>query len=268
MSTTDADLPQFLADKRQLAEGETFGFTCHPGVPCFNSCCAHINIVLTPAHVLRLARRLEMDTRQFLETYTTNPITKDLRIPMVMLRMTEKEGKPCPFVGDEGCGVYEDRPWACRMYPLGMAIPPARAGEEPEPLFFVFEDDHCKGREQSDRKDWTAAKWREDQGIETHEALEEGFRDLVSHPWFIGGRTLDPKRMHMLYTGCYDLDTFRAFVLESSFLARFEIEETELEAIKTNDEALLRFAFRWLRFALFAEPTMKVREEYVERSNQ
>lgn len=268
MSTTDTDLPQFLADKRQLAAGETFAFTCHPGVPCFNSCCADINIVLTPADVLRLARRLEMDTRQFLETYTTNPITKDLRIPMVMLRMTEKEGKPCPFVGDKGCGVYEDRPWACRMYPLGMAIPPARAGEEPEPLFFVFEDDHCKGREQSDRKDWTAAKWREDQGIEAHEALEEGFRDLVSHPWFIGGRTLDPKRMHMLYTGCYDLDTFRAFVMESSFLDRIEIEETELEAIKTNDEALLRFAFRWLRFALFAEPTMKVREEYVERSNQ
>ena len=266
MSNADRDLTQFLADKRQLADGETFGFTCHPDVPCFNSCCADINIVLTPADVLRLARRLEIDTRQFLETYTTNPITKDLQIPMVMLRMTDKEGKPCPFVGEEGCGVYEDRPWACRMYPLGMAIPPARAGEEPEPMFFVFEDDHCKGRFQEDRKEWTAASWRTDQGIEDHEAREEGFRDLVSHPWFIGGRTLDPKRMHMLYTGCYDLDTFRSFVFESSFLDRFELDAEELEKIKTNDEALLRFAFRWLRFALFAEPTMKVREENTERS--
>jgi Fe-S-cluster containining protein len=267
MTTADASLPQFLIDKRQLEKNESFGFTCHPGVPCFNTCCADINIVLTPADVLRLARRLEMDTRQFLETHTTNPITKDLKIPMVMLRMTSAEGKPCPFVGEKGCTVYEDRPWACRMYPLGMAIPPARAGEEPEPLFFVFEDDHCEGRHQPDRLKWTAATWRRDQGVDDHEALEAGFRELVSHPWFIGGRTLDPKRMHMLYMACYDLDTFRSFVLESSFLDRFQIEDEEIEQLKTNDEALLAFAFRWLRFALFAEPTMTMRSQGVERSH-
>ena len=105
-------------------------------------------------------------------------------------------------------------------------------------------------------------------GIDEHEALEEGFRDLVSHPWFIGGRTLDPKRMHMLYTACYDLDTFRSMIFESSFCDRFEIEPETLEEIKTNDEALLQFAFRWLRFALFAEPTMKVKEEAAERSKK
>jgi Fe-S-cluster containining protein len=268
MSSSDVDLPQFLADKKQLKVHESFEFTCHPAVPCFNSCCADINIVLTPADVLRLSRRLGMNTREFLETYTSNPITKDLKIPMVMLKMSDKEGNPCHFVGEKGCTVYDDRPWACRMYPLGMAIPPARAGEEPEPMFFVFEDDHCKGREQDDRKPWTALEWRADQGIDEHEALEEGFRDLVSHPWFIGGRTLDPKRMHMLYTACYDLDTFRSMIFESSFCDRFEIEPETLEEIKTNDEALLQFAFRWLRFALFAEPTMKVKEEAAERSKK
>ena len=266
MSTTDASLPQFLVDKRQLAEGETFDFTCHPGVPCFNSCCADVNIVLTPLDVLRMARRLGMNTLEFLETHTSNPITKDLQIPMVMLKMKDADGKPCPFVGDEGCTVYEDRPWACRMYPLGMAIPPARAGEEPEPLFFIFEDDHCEGRHQPDCKQWTALSWRSDQGLEAQDELEEGFRDLVSHPWFIGGRTLDPKRMHMFYTACYDLDTFRSFVFDSSFCERFDIQPEALQELKTNDEALLRFAFRWLRFALFAEPTLKVKEEAVERS--
>ena len=268
MSTADANLPQFLTDKRQLAEGDSFEFTCHPGVPCFNSCCADVNIVLTQIDVLRLARRLGMNTREFLETHTSNPITKDLKIPMVMLRMTTEEGKPCPFVGDKGCGVYEDRPWACRMYPLGMAIPPARAGEEPEPVFFVFEDDHCKGREQPDRKPWTSVSWREDQGLEAQDELEAGFRDLVSHPWFIGGRTLDPKRMHMLYTACYDLDGFRSFVFESSFCERFDLQPEALEELKTSDEALLNFAFRWLRFALFAEPTLKVKPEAAERSKQ
>ena len=62
MSTANASLPQFLVDKKQLTEREYFGFTCHPGVPCFNSCCADVNIVLTPFDVLRLARRLGMTT--------------------------------------------------------------------------------------------------------------------------------------------------------------------------------------------------------------
>lgn len=265
MTASEANLPAFLIDKRRLKEGEVFAFACHPGVPCFNSCCADVNIVLTPLDVLRLARRLGLHTRDFLESYTSNPITKDLKLPMVMLKMKDEEGKPCHFVGAAGCTVYGDRPWACRMYPLGMAIPPARAGEEPEPLFFVFEDDHCQGRLQPGCRQWTATAWREDQGLAAQDELEAGFRDLVSHPWFIGGRTLDPKRMHMFYTACYDLDTFRSFIFESSFRERFEIAPEELEELNSNDEALLRFAFRWLRFAIFAEPTMKVREGAAER---
>jgi Fe-S-cluster containining protein len=215
---------------------------------------------MTPLDVLGLARRLDLHTRDFLETYTGNPVTKELQLPVVILKMRDEEAKRCPFVGEQGCTVYQDRPWACRMYPLGMAIPPARAGIDPEPMYFVFEDDHCEGRHQPDRKNWTADQWRRDQAIAERDDAEAGFRELVSHPWFIGGRKLDPKRMHMFYTACYDLDTFRSFVFESSVLDRFEIEPECVAEIEKNDMALLRFAFRWLRFALFGEPTLRVRE--------
>ena len=57
------------------------------------------------------------------------------------------------------------------MYPLGMAIPPARAGEEPEPIFFIFEDDHCQGRHQADAPRWTADAWRRDQGVIAQDEL-------------------------------------------------------------------------------------------------
>jgi Fe-S-cluster containining protein len=260
MSRPEPGLPKYLEDKKQLHPNTRFPFTCHPGVPCFNSCCADVNIIMTPLDVLGLARRLEMHTRDFLETYTGNPITKELQLPMVILKMRDEEQKRCHFVGDEGCTVYEDRPWACRMYPLGMAIPPARAGEEPEPVYFLFEDDHCEGRHQSDCKMWTPNEWRQDQAIAERDEIEKGFRELVSHPWFIGGRQLDPKRLHMFYTACYDLDSFRSFVFESSFLERFELEDELAEELRNNDLALLQFAFRWLRFALFGEPTMRVRD--------
>ena len=68
----------------------------------------------------------------------------------------------------------------------------------------------------------------------------------------------------MFHTGCYDLDRFRRFVLESSFLERFELDDELVDEIRSDDEALLRFAFRWLRFALFAEPTLKARASEAE----
>jgi hypothetical protein len=144
------------------------------------------------------------------------------------------------------------------MYPLGSALPPARAGVEPEPVYFRFEDDFCKGGEES--TEWTVAGYRQDQGVPEREALESGFKDIVSHPWFIGGRQLDPKRIEMFHTACYNLDTFRRFIFSSSFLKRFELEDELIKKLKTDDDALLAFAFRWLRFALFAEPTMKVKD--------
>ncbi len=257
MNATAAALPEALQGKRQLGKDEAFRFGCHPGVACFNRCCADVNIMLTPLDVLRLARRLGMGTGEFLERHTLTPITKDLHLPVVMLRMGDDAARRCPLVGDKGCTVYEDRPWACRMYPLGMALPPARAGIEPEPVYFLFEDDFCRGREEP--SEGPGARWRADQKVGEREELEAGFRGIVSHPWFIGGRQLDPKRIELFHTACYDLDAFRRFVFESSFLQRFDVEEPVVREIEASDEALLRFAFRWLRFALFAEPTLPVR---------
>ena len=90
--------------------------------------------------------------------------------------------------------------------------------------------------------------------------MEVGYQELVSHPWFIGGRQLHPRQIEMFHMACYDLDRFRRFVFDSSFLQRFALDPAEVEQLREDDEALLRFAFRWLRFALFSEPTVAVRD--------
>ena len=239
--------------------GTNFRFKCHPGVTCFTNCCADVTIFLTPYDVARLKNRLGISSVEFMEKYTHQLTREGQILPLVVLKMSDNDQKTCPFVTAEGCTVYEDRPWACRMYPLGMAVPPARAGVEPEAIYFLFEDDFCEGH--GEQTPWTARDWRADQGIREHEELEKGYRELVSHPWFIGGRQLDPRRMEMFHTACYDLDKFRRFLFESSFLERFKLEPGLVEQIRTDDIALLRFAFRWLRYALFAEPTMTARPE-------
>jgi uncharacterized protein len=253
------ELPEILRGRKQLQLKDKFCFGCHPGVSCFTNCCADINILMTPLDVLRLARRIGMDTQEFLGKHTLTPISKDLQLPIVMLKMEDDEEKRCPFLGEEGCSVYEDRPWACRMYPLGSALPPARSGVEPEAIYFLFEDDFCEGGKE--KEEWTVEDWRKDQGVVEQEELEEGYREIVSHPWFIGGtRQLNPKQMEMFHMACFNLDTFRRFVFDSTFLTRFEIDDETIEKMRDSDEALLDFAFRWVRLALFAEPTIKVRE--------
>ncbi len=255
----DPPLPEALRGRRTLAAGSSFCFECHRDLDCFTQCCSDVNIVLTPADVLGLARRTGLSTREFLDRHTLSPITKELHLPVVMLKMGGAPAKRCPFVSAEGCAVYEARPWACRMYPVGMALPPARAGIAPEPSYYLFEDDFCHGGRQ--RRSWTVEAWQRDQGVDAREELEKGFRELVGHPWFIGGRQLDPRRIEMFFMAAYDLDTFREFVFDTTFLKRFEVDPATVEAIRTDDRALLLFGYRWLRFALFAEPTMTRRSE-------
>jgi hypothetical protein len=252
------ELPEALRGRRQLADDEVWRFGCHAGLPCFSTCCADVSIVLTPIDIVRLARRLEITTQEFLDRYTLLPITKDLHLPVVILKMGEEPAKRCPFVGEQGCTVYDARPWSCRMYPVMEALPPARAGVQPQPVHFLAEDNFCKGHTEA--AEWTVARWRADQGADQNADLLQGFHEIVSHPWFIGGRQLNPKQMEMFFTACYNLDTFRRFVFATSFLQRFELDDALVASLREDDEALLRFAYRWLRFALFAEPTVTVRE--------
>ncbi len=252
-------LPEPLRNKQQLRTDSSFCFGCKPELDCFTHCCSDVNIVLTPADVLALARRTGLTSTEFLDRHTLNPITKELHLPVVMLRMGPAPEKRCPFVTAQGCTVYQDRPWACRMYPVGMALPPARAGVEPEPAYFLFEDEFCHGR--AEPRTWTVESWQRDQGLPEREDLEKGFRELVGHPWFIGGRQLDPKRIGMFFMAAYEHDTFREFIFSSTFLQRFVLDDTLVETLRTDDHALLRFGFRWLRFALFGEPTMQRRVE-------
>ena len=101
-------------------------------------------------------------------------------------------------------------------------------------------------------------------GMDEYDDWGEAFKELSLHPFFEDGGMLSPQKMHMMFTACYDLDRFREFVFESTLLQRFEVDEDFVEDMRRNDEELLRFAFLWLRYSLFGEPTMKAKPEVVE----
>jgi|SaaInl7_135m_RNA_FD_contig_51_1789769_length_4187_multi_8_in_0_out_0_4 uncharacterized protein len=254
---------QILSDYPRLGPDDTFKFSCHPGVSCFNHCCRDVNIFLSPYDVLRVRKRLGMGSAEFLEKHTLMPVQKDMKTPVVVLKMNEDDEKTCPFLSESGCGVYADRPWPCRMYPLGLAAQKDTAdGWRGDRFYFLLEEEGCQGFQEP--REWTVREWLDDQGIDEFDNWGEAFKELALHQYFEDGGTLSPEKMQMMFTACYNLDKFREFVFESTLLDRFDVDEDFAEDMRRDDEELLRFAFLWLRFSLFGEQTMKVKSHVAE----
>ncbi len=233
-----------------------FCFRCGPDKECFNRCCSDVSILLSPYDVLRLKDGLHMDSSEFLEKYTFTMCSRDKRIPVVLLRMDE-ETRKCPFVADSGCSAYAHRPWACRMYPLGMAEPkgPNAAVNR---FYFMVKEQLCQGHEEAENH--SVREWIENEGAESFDHMQTAFLELMSHPGWERPEPLSQDKLAMYFMALYDLDRFRRFVSETRFLDLFEVDEERIEAIAADDEELLDFAFDWLAFSLFREKRMKLRK--------
>lgn len=64
----------------------------------------------------------------------------------------------------------------------------------------------------------------------------------------------------MFFMASYNIDKFRQFVFESSFLDRYEIDPLTVAQIKSDEIALLKFGMRWLKWLLFKEGEFKLKK--------
>ncbi len=249
-----------LKDTARMGADDCFTFHCGPELDCFTKCCRDVAIVLTPYDLLRLKRTLRMDSSELLEKHTLRMQGPEQKFPMVILRMQDDGSRRCPFLCEQGCQVYPDRPWACRMYPLGAAEPKTPAGEN-QPFHFVVREALCHGHGTG--ASVSVREWMAAQQIEEFEMMSTGFKELTLHEFWDGKTPLTPQQLDMFYMVCYDVDRFRRFVFETRFLQLFDIDEARIEALRTDDEELVDFGMQWLRFALFGERSMKLRRNSV-----
>lgn len=109
---------QFLKTRCSLEPGEidqqVFELTRRvwAGIDCTScaNCCGEVKPTFSEEEVGRLARRLGMERQQFIDTYlersegnSENP--------------WQTRTTPCPFLKENLCSVYEDRPADCSGYP-------------------------------------------------------------------------------------------------------------------------------------------------------
>jgi Fe-S-cluster containining protein len=229
-----------------------FQFNCYPGVPCFTQCCQDVTIVLTPYDALRLKNSLGIPSDEFLDKYTIILSKENRLIPMVVLKMDEKT-KRCPFVTDNGCRVYEDRPWPCRMFPLDV--------NDDGTFRFITDASRCKGLNEDERS--RISEWLIGQGVPIYDEINRLFSE-VTNPLRAQDLDIDnPKIFKMVFMSLYNLDKFRDFIFKSTFLDRFEMDETTIEKIKRSDIELLKFAFDWIKFGIFGQKTLQVKPDAV-----
>ena len=262
VNTTDKNPSNILPEKLTL--DSPLQFACHPGVSCFTACCHNIKIILTPYDILILRRRLNIPAHEFITQYTEPTYLEKTDIPGVQIKLTgDKNG--CPFVTPEGCTVYTDRPSACRYYPVGMADFHEGGTDDAaeEKFFFLVKEPHCKGHEEPKR--WTIRDWRADQGVDVRDEMNKEWLRLVMRRKSFGLQaTLSEAAKRMFFMASTDLDTFRKFVFESSFLDTYEVDADTVATIREDDVELMLFSFRYLANTLFGAAGMSIRADKIK----
>lgn len=234
---------------------DDFRFDCHDGLKCFTQCCRDVTIFLTPYDILRLRKALGMASHEFLQTYTLTVMGKN-GLPFVLLKMQDDYRKSCPFVSDNGCRVYPDRPWTCRVYPLQpeQTKQTKKSGKQ---YYSVMDVPFCLGLRET--RTASVTDWLEKQGAPIYMEMEEQLNTITTSEFLSDKQIKNKKIQDMFFMAAYDLDRFRRFVFESSFLSQFETDANEVEKIRHDDVALYAFAMRWLEFGFIGQDGFKLK---------
>lgn len=230
---------------RRLAPGETFAFRCHPDAPCFTACCHELELALSPYDTLRLRRRLGLTSWEFLARYVI--VEEEAGgLPHCYLTMVDDGRASCVFLGPQGCTVYQDRPGACRTYPLGRAA--YKNGDGIEAYHVLLREEHCQGFASAKRHD--AASYAADQDLAPYNLASDLLAGILQHDRLRAGMTVFPSQAQLYLETLYDLDAFLRRLAAEEPGAVLTTEAHEAAAAE-DDARLLACAVRWLVPRLF-----------------
>jgi Fe-S-cluster containining protein len=240
-----------IEKSEQLGIDDSFLFSCNRNLECFNRCCRDINLFLTPYDILRIKRRLGITSSEFLRTYTFPLFPEEIGHPVILMKMIPDEMKYCPFVSDEGCMIYDDRPWSCRSFPLEPV-----AGSSPS-VFEIVRRAFCRGFGEG--KLHAVKKWRDTQNVAFYEEMNDEWKKVTHHENFSSRNLLEGRARDIFFLGSYNIDEFRNVASGGDFQKYFDIEKKVIREVKSSETELLRFSFKWLRHVLFGDNILKRR---------
>jgi Fe-S-cluster containining protein len=250
---------------RQLTLESKICFNCYPGISCFNACCKQADITLAPYDIIRLKNRLGMTSTEFLKKHTV-PFEMDGHgTPGVKMRTTDDD-PVCLFMDEEkGCTVYEDRPSACRYYPVALLASRRSDEYHDEQSYALVEESHCMGHKEA--REITVADYRKEQKVEEYDELNRDYYRIILKKKSAGpaiGKP-SPTSFQFFFLVCYDIDRFKDFLSAPNFRAVYDISDEEYERIMNDDVERLKFGYRLLMQVLFGEDKIPLKENAFEK---
>ena len=243
----------------RLQSGDTFRFRCHAGIACFNRCCRNLKLFLYPYDLLRLKNALGMTSDQFLDEHVDVVLRQGNHFPEVLLRMADNEQQTCPFLSDDGCRVYADRPDTCRFFPVERGVLFDAHRQEPVPVHFFRPPDFCLG--QHEDQQWNMAGWAQDQQAALYDRMTTRWAQVKhlfqSDPW--GSEGPGGQKAKMAFMAAYNIDAFRQFIFESTFLARFRVKPGLVKKIRKDDVEMMTFGWDWIKLFVFGISSKNIR---------
>jgi hypothetical protein len=260
-------LPTSPVQPVKLSLNDTIQFRCHQQIACFNECCKRIDILLTPYDILRLKRRLQLTSNEFLATYTVPYEMDNQGMPGVKIR-TADANPACPFLRPEGCSVYEDRPSACRYYALGLLAMRQQGSPTDENAYFLVKEEHCLGHQEP--RTISIRDYRNEQGVDLYDEMNHEWRQIVLKKRSAGPAIGKPsaRSYQLFFLASYNLDGLRNFVTSQGFAEVYDLDADTLAQLQANEEMLLKFGLQWLKQVLFGEMTIPLKEDAMQRRVQ
>jgi Fe-S-cluster containining protein len=260
----DSPFPRSPVETTQYDGSKVIQFRCHKDIACFNACCKNIDITLTPYDILRLKRRLGMTSGEFLREYTVPFEMEKEGIAGVKFNPVE-DGTACRFMRDEGCSVYEDRPTACRYYPVALISMRKQDEYTDVNSYALVKEAHCKGHFED--RSLTIDEYRQEQGLDDYDRLARGWRQLVLKKKSSGPTVgkASKRSLQLFFMACYDLDRFREFIISGPFKDTYEISDEIMKKILNDEIELMLFAFGFLRQVMFGEEFVPMKADALDK---
>ena len=233
-----------------------FQFACHPGVECFTFCCRNVDMILYPYDIIRLKQALGIDSEKVLRTHTILVKGANPYFPTVKLKLLEDDKKSCPFLTSTGCSVYDDRPSACRTYPLERAVDRNSATNVVGEYYFLTNHSYCLGHRENYFQ--TVSSWIRSQRLIDYNSMNELWTEIDTvfsqNPW--KGEGAAGEKQQLSFMVCYNIDGFRRFAEEHMLLNQFKLAKDFKKRIAKEDGELLKFGFQWLKLILTGQSSL------------
>lgn len=240
-------MKQLPNNVKRIDQGKIFSFGCHPSVACFTDCCRQLELALTPYDVLRLKKACGLDSEEFLDRYVIMEQEQDEDLPRFYLTMVDDGQASCVFVARSGCTLYQDRPGACRAYPMGRAAI-CQTDDSMDEFYVLLQENHCLGFQE--KQEQNVALYSKAQGLVSYNQFNDAVAPILQHEQIRQGKRFSTQQREYFILALYNLDQFRRLLMTGQLPGAMALDDSS-KAELANDEALLLYGISWLTDMLF-----------------